>query len=321
MNIVRIPKGNGKFRVIYVPDPERKAALRRLVPILNRAAGERDTARVQHGFTPARSPVTNAEEHLDWRYTLSFDLADFFDTVSVCFFAPQPASKVYLETKDVTWNITDCFVDGQARQGLPTSPALANIAASKMDGDMLALKVKGRFHKPTFVYTRYADDLTFSFDVPDVGHMLMERVPQIIAAHGFRLNESKTRWQSARAGRRHITGIAVDESLHPTRAVKRRLRAGQHQIENGVRPRNHRRLASRLVEIKRRGGTATIRGLLVGGHRGLKEWARLRPPAPPRMTTPAPVVPTPAQQQTTQPHGIIRRALEWVAPFTRKFIR
>lgn len=268
MQVFTLTKKNGKTRTIYAPNAEETEALRALLPDIAAAAQAADTRRVQHGFTAGRSPVTNARQHVGRVYSLCMDLADFFDTVTPEMFGAEVSE----EAKSL------CFVRGAARQGLPTSPALANLAASHMDNEIMALNRNGRFGV-LFVYTRYADDLTFSFDMPHVGEMLRREVPAIIERHGFKINPAKTKLQYAHAGRRHITGIAVGEhGIHPTREAKRRLRAAQHQLRHGLRPRNRAHLIARQVELKRKAHPVTLGGLLVAQGRGLAEWVQLRPP-------------------------------------------
>lgn len=94
------------------------------------------------------------------------DLKDFFDDVGPGDFyryLPRTSETQGLIANHVLF-MAQAFPDGAARQGLPTSPAIANIAASGMDRDIKALaRQHGRFEH-SFVYTRYADDLTFSFN-------------------------------------------------------------------------------------------------------------------------------------------------------------
>lgn len=215
MNIVKIPKRSGEYRTIYVPDREEKQKFRNLLGELNRKQKNILSSAV-HGFIPGRSPVTNALPHVGYEYTISFDLEDFFDTVT-----PEKASK-YLSKEE----IETVFVDGAARQGLPTSPAVANLAAADMDKAILKWIKKT---EKEIVYTRYADDLTFSFNEAALIEEIKNKVPEIVRRSGFKINEKKTRVQCAKAGRRIICGIAVDNGIHPTREVKRRLRAALHQ--------------------------------------------------------------------------------------------
>lgn len=228
MRIVQIPKGKGLFRTIYVPNDEEMKTLRALLPKLNviQKLCDRRSA-CQHGFFESRSPLTNAIQHIGFRYTLKMDLKDFFDTVNrAMFINVEHLEKHGLKIVE----FDQCFVDGFARQGLPTSPMVANMAASDMDDKIMALSRRdGRFDN-RFVYTRYADDLTFSFDEARIAGMLKQKVPEIITAEGFVLNEKKTKLQCSAVGRRIITGIGVDDTgAHPTRRMKRKLRAAKHQ--------------------------------------------------------------------------------------------
>ena len=137
MRILRIKKKSGAYRTIYAPDKERKAQCRALLPAIERAAREADKHGVQHGFTEGRSPVTNALVHVGWMYTLTMDMASWFDTVT-------PDHVLKAERADVwrygTWDYfkKTCFEDGAARQGLPTSPTIANLAAAPMDAEIMA---------------------------------------------------------------------------------------------------------------------------------------------------------------------------------------
>lgn len=216
MRKVEIPKGNGGKRLIYVPNRKEKFALRAIVSEIARKAELAAPENVVHGFAHKRSIVTNAEQHRGHLFTLSFDLKDFFESVT----------EEKLRGKLSKDELALVLVDGAARQGLPTSPAVANLGATELDKAILKWRDR---KKLDFIYTRYADDLTFSFDREDLAQVLLVEVKRIVGRCGFKLNERKTYLQKARQGRRIITGIAVDDELHPPRSVKRRLRAALHQ--------------------------------------------------------------------------------------------
>lgn len=212
MKTIDIKKKSGGTRKIYVPSPDEKNNLRLLVSnIAKKSSGDHI-----HGFVARRSPVTNAATHRGKAFTTCFDLKDFFDFVT----------ETHLRGKLTKEELAAVMVDGAPRQGLPTSPAVANLAASDLDAAILRWRDKNGLD---FVYTRYADDLSFSYDDAALRPKLTEKIPQLVRQCGFTVNDKKTRTMCSRKGRRIITGVAVDGELHPTRATKRRLRAALHQ--------------------------------------------------------------------------------------------
>jgi len=233
MRIVKIPKGRGKFRTIYVPSHPEKLALRGLVHQIMERVEKICPDGVVHGFARQKSAVTMAQAHVGHAYTLCFDLRNFFDSITIS----------HLKGKLPQDLIEKVLVDGAPRQGLPTSPAVANIAASDMDKAILRWGEKRQI-----IYTRYADDLAISYDNPALTAEILAIIPQIVGRCGFKLAKEKTRLLDAKSGRRIICGVAVDSlGIHPTRSVKRKLRAAKHQNN-------------------------TYRA------NGLEEWAKLKPP-------------------------------------------
>mgnify|MGYP000862309938 FL=1 len=220
MQVLRIPKGNGKVRTVYAPSEEEKSELRSLLPDLVKIAKRRCNPDVVHGFMPGRSPLTNALPHVGYQYTINMDLKDFFDTVLIHHVMHLIPPKILAKVMRY----------GAARQGLPTSPLVANIAAAQMDWDLITAL------PDDVVYTRYADDLSFSFDDSGLVKELPVLVRKIVTDHEFEVNAAKTKVQWAGAGRRIVTGIAVDHNrVFATRAVRRKLRAARHQGNKGSR--------------------------------------------------------------------------------------
>jgi len=292
MKITKIPKGNGKFRTIYCPSQNEKNDLRYILHPINQHALAIDTHKVAHGFMPGRSIVTNALAHVgDWQITLHFDFEDFFDSVDrVMFEESSFVSNAKLGGFGrERWVMAHCFPDGAARQGLPTSPAIANIAAAPFDAAVIALREsltpKRRIlgsRGPAFVYTRYADDLTFSCNSEAVAARILKEIPALAAAHGFKINADKTTRQHARAGHRIVTGIAATPTgILPTRQARRKLRAASHQIKTGLRRRNLRRILTKQAESYHRDDPFTmhrIGDILRAQWRGLASFIRLIPP-------------------------------------------
>lgn len=215
MNIIKIPKKTkGQFREIAIPTVVEKLHFRQYVSKLNEKTLKFCSDSV-HGFFPGKSPVTNASQHIGYVYTLSFDLSNFFDTV-------KPSHLKGKLTKD---EISELMPNDRAYQGLPTSPAIANIAGIDMDKAIIK-----KIRDNSIVYTRYADDLTFSFNDFEKCDFLKREIPQIIRRCGFIVNEKKTRFQDARFGNRIITGISVSkDGISVTRKCNKKLRAALHQ--------------------------------------------------------------------------------------------
>lgn len=109
-------------------------------------------------------------------------------------------------------------------QGAPTSPALANLAAFRLDRRLhgLALAVGA-------TYTRYADDITFSG-----GTLLLSRandvratITAIAGEEGFGVNERKSAL-ATRAARQRVCGIVVNAHPNVARAGYDELKAIRH---------------------------------------------------------------------------------------------
>jgi hypothetical protein len=285
MKITKIPKGNGKFRTIYCPGPDEKYRLRSILHFINTRAVTLDIHKAAHGFMPGRSIVTNALAHVgDWQITLHFDFEDFFDSVK-----PTDELREILRCAVGKDFLPLLFPDGAARQGLPTSPAIANIAAAPFDAAVIALRdsltPKRRIlgsRGPAFVYTRYADDLTFSCNSEAVAARILKEIPALAAEHGFKINTAKTTRQHARAGHRIVTGIAATPTgIAPTRQARRKLRAASHQIKTGLRRRNLRKILTKQAESYHRDDPFTMHRLgdiLRAQWRGLASFIRLIPP-------------------------------------------
>lgn len=215
--IALIKKGNGKFRKICVPNSQWKKTLRELLPTLETILDHYDTTRVNYAFQHLKNCALNAYQHIGYRYTLSLDLEDFFDSIT-----PEHVKDLIPENI-----ITECFIDGSPMQGLPTSPLIATIAFLKYDKKIINLMKRLDVDA---IYTRYADDLIFSFNDKIYKGRIQYLVQQALLDSGFRINSQKTKLQDTQNGRRIITGIAVDDhGLHPTRRTKRKLRAAIHQ--------------------------------------------------------------------------------------------
>jgi RNA-directed DNA polymerase len=113
-------------------------------------------------------------------------------------------------------------------QGAPTSPALSNLAAWRLDRRLAGL---ARGFDATM--TRYADDLAFAGDnrfalaLP----FFLPRAAAIALEEGFRVNHRKTRVMR-RGHRQQLCGLVVNDHPNVPRQERDRLRA---MLFNAVR--------------------------------------------------------------------------------------
>lgn len=238
-----VPKRGGR-RLLEIPCHGLKRLQRKvLAEILDRIPPHP----AAHGFRPGRSVVTNAAPHAGKRVVLRFDLADFFPSI--------PAARIYRTFRTVGYpervarlltglcttrlpaDVWDArpnpAADGSEHtervrltsrhlpQGAPTSPALANLVAFRLDRRLARLASRLEAD-----YTRYAADLTFSG-----GELLARRVERvkllvavIAAEEGFAVNHRKTRVMG-RGGRQHVTGVVVNVRPNVPRAEFDRIKA------------------------------------------------------------------------------------------------
>ena len=267
MKKVEIPKKSGGFRTIYVQGPVEKHHYRLLGHELAKFYEKNEALpELAHGFVEGRSPISNAQKHISKKFTLTIDLKNFFDTVTEDLLKKAGVSENQAKRA--------CY-DGAARQGLSSSPAAANCAAIPLDRLILEA-IKSFNSGDEVIYTRYADDLTFSSDTIEVLLLLRDKiVPEAVKECGFTINPKKTRIQSASYGRRIITGIAVDDKIYATKKQRKLLRAMKHNLQKFKRLLSFLLWTDQylwfavLLEINRKN---------FAKHNGLKEWCELKPP-------------------------------------------
>lgn len=234
-----LAKKHGGFRLLEKPKWQLRELQRR---ILHEVLDHIPTHDAVHGFRRDRSAISHARAHLGTRCVIRVDLTNFFARVSagrvwgLFRLAGYPEQVAYALTGLVT-NTVPAGVRRQCDrdlamalagphlpQGAPTSPALANLAAYRLDR-----RLAGLAGSIAVNYTRYADDLAFSG-----GPELLRRsagfvstVRNIAADEGFAVNPGKTAVLGAH-NRQQLTGIVVNVRPNVPRAEFDRLKATLH---------------------------------------------------------------------------------------------
>ncbi len=248
----QIPKRSGGHRTITAPLPKLKELQRwALLHYFEKLA----VHSAAHGFLPARSVLTNALAHAGADVVVKLDIKDFFPTIhwrrvkgllrkagvseqvaTLLALLATEAPRQLVEFRGKTLHVATG--PRVLPQGAPTSPAITNALCLRMDRRLSALAADLGFS-----YTRYADDLAFSFRKtaerrrPALG-ILVEKVKDILRSEGFELHPHKTRVLRRGAAQR-VTGLTVNAAgpqvpaARVGREVIRRLRAAIHNRQKG----------------------------------------------------------------------------------------
>jgi RNA-directed DNA polymerase len=230
-----IAKGSSGSRMISAPDERLKYLQRKLADKLSEIYRPRKPV---HGFVAERSVKTNALAHLNRRFVVNIDLKDFFPTIT------QNRVEGMLSSLGINSRVAEiiariCCNDGHLPQGAPSSPVLSNMICFRLDKELMVIAKEARC-----IYTRYADDITFScyqpptalFEgaLPSTGRcspeLLVSKLRDVFLRNGFSIHPNKLHYAD-RHSRRIVTGIKVNELLNVDRRYVRNIRAALHSVE------------------------------------------------------------------------------------------
>lgn len=222
------------LRTISAPAGSLKIIQTKLLRVLSSVYAPKASV---HGFCMDRSILTNARKHINQKYVLNIDLANFFPTINFGRVRGMFIAKPYgLSEKVATVLAQICCFKNELPQGAPTSPIISNMICSKMDTQLRLLAQRSRC-----VYTRYADDLTFSTSAPrfppQLGTVIVEdkgnyfqlgdQLVSVITSNGFQINNDKVRLQT-KTHRQEVTGLVTNQFPNVKRKYVRQVRAMLH---------------------------------------------------------------------------------------------
>ena len=217
-----IPKKSGGTRHIAAPKIQLKMAQRQ---ILEKILQKVEVSDVAHGFIKSKSVLTGAKvHHTSPDLLINMDLENFFPTITfervrglyqhlgysgyiasllamICTYCERIPVEIKGETKYIKTS------ERILPQGSPASPMITNIICHRMDK-----RIYGLCQKLGVTYTRYADDMSFSYtgelDKFAIGSFL-NSIQKIIESEGFHINRQKTNILR-KHNRQYITGIVIN---------------------------------------------------------------------------------------------------------------
>ena len=245
--IARIPKANGKLRVLHIPSPELMEKQREL--LYNEYRTGVGPGPYATGFVRHRSILDHAKPHIGKKFVVEVDIKDFFHSVR-----PWHLSRAWQREKlkpaeilirkmvvrdrnwqgmmppigllDIAfvWAGKKCFLP----QGSPLSPYLANLAMK--EADFRIGKLLKAIFKPEdrASFTRYADNLALSADSERIVVAAKHVVEKILLSLKFRVNHTKFRVMR-RSARQKVCGIVVNDRATVPRKKRHEIRG---RVEN-----------------------------------------------------------------------------------------
>jgi retron-type reverse transcriptase len=236
-----LPKRDGSKRLVEAPKPRLKAIQRRILDEILERVPVHPVAR---GFVAGRSCLSHAQVHAGEHVVATLDLVQFFPSIGLprvhgIFRSLGYPWAVARRLAGLCTTVTPRAILRQPGvcssgavlhdvphlpQGAPTSPALANLLAWRLDRRLHGLASAAGAN-----YTRYADDLAFSGDAAFANHIdrFRKAVATIVAEEGFALNPAKTRVMPRSTSQR-VTGLVVNAHCNVPRADFDALKAVLH---------------------------------------------------------------------------------------------
>ncbi|WP_426103809.1 reverse transcriptase family protein [Massilia sp. TSP1-1-2] len=252
-----LPKRSCGWRLIEIPKSRlrliQQEILRQILDLVPPHAAA-------HGFRRGRSSVTHAALHACRRVVIRMDLKDFFPSIQVSRIhglfeklgyppgvaatlaricvnrTPAGAFSDRHTGGSLPWAERQALKTPHLPQGSPSSPALANLCAYRLD-----IRLEALAGALGATYSRYADDLVFSGgpDLERAAERFHVQVAAIAIEEGFRVNTRKTRVM--REGvRQQVTGVVVNRHSNIARDEYDILKATlTNCVRHGPMSQNH----------------------------------------------------------------------------------
>lgn len=239
------PNGEKKYRHLINPMPELKRLQRDIADFL--LACNILPHNAAHAFREKRDYKTNSEVHKNSSHIINLDMKDFFNHITEEVLNTQLRVHPFFSVdKCLGDKLLDLIIKvatykGCTPQGSPLSPMLSNLIMVQFD---FRIRKKLNDNQIKMLYTRYADDLTFSSkkseDITNVIHMV-EYVLKEYYNDTIKINYSKTK--KITPGRCFITGVKLNQKHQLTVGweKKKLIKSRIHNLAKKIVPNGNNR--------------------------------------------------------------------------------
>lgn len=221
---IYIPKKGNRFRVVYQPSKKLKIIQYWL---MHNVFPSMQVHQCATAYVKGASIKNNAQRHKKNKYFLKVDFKDFFPSITFCDLLPlldqwrkniSHGWQLNAKAKNII-RLACFYKQDRLAIGYPTSPIISNIVMFKFDVMVTDFLESHQQRIGQAVYTRYADDLTFSTNIKNSCKFIYNGIAQIVKemqTPKLAINKDKTRFVSAPGGSAVITGIRICHDGHLT---------------------------------------------------------------------------------------------------------
>lgn len=220
-----IPKRDWSNRILHAPVYKLKNAQRIILKnILYKKHNDLLIDNIT-GFIPNKNIKNNANFHVWKKYILKVDIKDFFPSITQDRVYWLLRKEYNLDHSTSMYLSSLCTYNNQLPQWAPTSPMLANLIARFLDYRIIWLLKSYNLNEwLELSYSRYADDLTFSFNKRIDINLFINYVISILIEEGFYPNYKKIHMISSWKQQK-VTWLVVNDKVSVWRRYYKKFKS------------------------------------------------------------------------------------------------
>lgn len=205
---VKIPKKNGKLRMLEIPTALLNHCQCDIKEHLENMA---NCSCYAEAYQKGKSLKNIVNKHINQKILLKLDIKNFFGSIT-----PELVTRNVFPDKTENYMTELCCCNGHLPQGACTSPIISNLVMKNFDDEL------GKFCEEHRInYSRYSDDMIFSGNFNP--GMIIRKVKEMLKKLGMKLNNEKT-IVAGRSSRQMVLGVIVNEKMQLPCEYRRQIR-------------------------------------------------------------------------------------------------